>query len=742
MKQSLINFKTATMAGILLLFCLVFVPAAVLAEADQLTSLEQIELLISQGPEVLAASAAIARDESLAALARQRAGAKYFSGITYGYSNEPIFDTSEDKSSYNKLSLTGGLNFPMLGTWQKGEIAELETETATMKSRHLSHMLLLNNLAAVRKAYTTLWIEQQKADVCKRFLSTEADTLHILQARQVQGLLLPADRLNLLAVYLDAKRDLAASKLRQTQALRTINLATGRNWNMVERLKAPSFPNIEGKKIDLTSHPQVAFQNQLVAQYEKILEKKKRIDRDGNLTVGLTAARDFPGSTGSGAYIAFSMAEPVRKTSKDQAVLAAAEELDRARNEQKVICLQLEGQAEEAMATAAYAAADVNASAARLVVMTESIREKMLRRMVLPGDSFEQLQNSKSQYYRAALEMLDNEELFLHSAIDIISYVYPSGLEPRFGQRLSPIHENDAVRKKLLAPSWLDSKHLQDDLSEPLDFSDIPKLNFPDVLSGSVEKMKAAVYVWNAQPFLQSDTRTAALDDIVAAGFSRVLISFTSQQISDLLSSAGRNELDNLLATAKVKGVRMDILLGEPTWAEADQREELLTLIKQMQRFDFDGIHLDIEPDSLPGGPVRREKLFEGLADTIKAVKNVTGLPLSISIHPRYLENDLGVLARQQLSPLGLEEVVVMIYSDNPYATAQRMSAIITSNPNISFSLAQSVETNIPLDESYADSTPQAFKDAMQVLADELAIYGIKGIFIQSWEDYKKGITK
>lgn len=759
MKQYIIRIR-ASLGGFLLLFCLLLLPVAVSTAANvssaPLSSLEQIEPLVSDGPEVLAALSAIARDEALEALETQRTGAKYFWGITYGHNNEPTYATSTVNNIYNQLSLTGGLSFPLFGTLQKEKIGKLEAEITTMESKYRSGMLSLNNLVALRKAYTTLWIEQQKEGVAKRFLNTEAETVHILQKRQAQGLVLPTDRLDFISVYHDVKRDMAASKMRQLGALRIICLATGRKWDITEKLKAPSLPNIDGKKIDLDNYPEVEFQNNLVSQYEKLFAEKKRIDKEANLAVGLTAARDLPGTTGNGAYIAFTMTEPVKEaSSKDQAKLAAADDLNRAKEEERYIRLKLEGQVEEALATAAYAAADVDARESHLIVMTESIREKMLRRMVLPGDTFEQLQHSKSQYYRTALEMLDREELFLQSAIDIISYVYPRGLVSESTERIVPINENDAMRNKLLAPNWLDSQNIQDDMSAPLDFSNIPDWKFPIMSFGSIKKMsanpvvispamplgkmKAAVYVWNAEPFLQSDTRTISLNDIVAAGFSRMLISFTYKQASDFLSPKGKDELDALISAAKSKGLRIDLMLGDPTWVDTEHRGELLSLIKQLQKFDFDGIHLDIEPDSLPGASARRAELLEGLADTVKAVKEITLLPVSISIHPRYLEGDLGVLARQKLLPLGLEEVVVMIYSDNPQAAARRMSAIITANPNVPFSLAQSVEKNVPSAESYADCTQPEFKNAMQVLEDNLAVYGLKGIFIQAWEDYKKG---
>ncbi|MBP2651345.1 MAG: hypothetical protein H6Q74_2170 [Firmicutes bacterium] len=761
MKQYVVYVK-AGLRGLLLSMGLFLVPGNVLADANvpdvSLVSLEQIEPLINDGPEVMVASAKVVSAEALAEFERQKNGAKYFGGMTFGNSNEPAFDTSEDKLSYNKLILSGGINFPMLGTLQKEKLGKLETETTIIDAKHRSDMLVLNNLIALRKAYTALWIEQQKEKLANRFLSTETETANILESRQAQGLVLPADRLEYLSFFHDVKRDLAASKLQQNQALNVICLATGRKWEESSKLKAPSLPDIDGRIIDVNSQPQVVYQNKLIAQYEKLSKENKRTEREGNLALGLTATRDFPGATGTGAYVAFSMTEPATANgANDQAKLAAAADLDRVKKETTFIRLKLAGQTEEALATADYAAAEVNARASHLIVMAEAIREKMLRQKVLPGDAFEQLQHSKSQYYKTAMEMLEREEQYLDAAIVVVSYIYPGGLNSEAAERFFPINVNDVMVNKLLAPNWLDSINTQD-ISEPFDFSGMPNLKFPVVSVRAIEKAsansaekksafllekaEAGVYVWNAQPFIKSDTREAAINEIAEAGFSRVLISFTPKQISELLLPNGKLELEALLNMAKRKGIRMDIMLGDPTWAEAAHRGELIALLKKLRTFAFAGIHLDIEPDSLPDAAARRPELLKGLADTIKAVKEVTTLPVSISIHPRYLEGELGVLARQKLLGLGLEEVVVMIYSDNPSAVAQRMSAIMAANPYVKFSLAQSVESDIPLTESYATKRGQQFIEAMHLIEGSLANYGLKGIFIQAWEDYKKGETQ
>ena len=120
-------------------------------------------------------------------------------------------------------------------------------------------------------------------------------------------------------------------------------------------------------------------------------------------------------------------------------------------------------------------------------------------------------------------------------------------------------------------------------------------------------------------------------------GFARMLISFTPQQLSDLLLPEGKAELEALLIAAKSKGIHMDLMLGDPTYAKAAYRGKFISLIKQLRNFAFDGIHLDIEPDSLHGASAQRPELLEGLADTVKAVREITTLPVSKSIHPRYL---------------------------------------------------------------------------------------------------------
>ena len=100
-------------------------------------------------------------------------GAKYFVSTTFGYSDEPLFETSEESASYSKLGVGAGLVFPLFGTWNRQKISALESEIKSIESNFRPLLLRMYNLTALRKAYVTLWSECEKIAMANRFLSTE-----------------------------------------------------------------------------------------------------------------------------------------------------------------------------------------------------------------------------------------------------------------------------------------------------------------------------------------------------------------------------------------------------------------------------------------------------------------------------------------------------------------------------------------------------------------------------------------
>ena len=114
----------------------------------------------------------------------------------------------------------------------------------------------------------------------------------VLADRQAKGLVLPADRLEFMTAYAMARRDLAVSNLRRTQALQIIRLATGHLWQMPSDMEEPALPSFDSLAADLDNNPELLMRKETVARYAELLKTTRRIDREGSLTVGASIGRD------------------------------------------------------------------------------------------------------------------------------------------------------------------------------------------------------------------------------------------------------------------------------------------------------------------------------------------------------------------------------------------------------------------------------------------------------------------
>ncbi len=745
-------------------FHLLIVLATCCFSAEPLPPLRIAESMVEDGPEVLAAMSAMARDEQLAELERQRMGGRYFFNANFGYSDEPLFETSDESASYSKIGVGAGITFPLFGTWSRQKISALESEIRSIESQYRPLILKLHNLAALRKAYATLWSECEKTAAAKRFLQTEENASQILREREKMGLLLPADRLEFMSAYEITKRDVALSEMRKTQALQIIRLATGRLWEMPESMEIPDLPAFGNLNADIERHPEISMKRNTLKKYQDLMKEKRNTDSDGSFTIGATAARDFPGSVGSGVYASFTVSEPFGTafSKDDKAEKAARNDLSRAEREELFMRIKIQGEADEAASLAAYSVANIRAQESRLAALTEAVRARIMRHSSISGDTFEQLQKSRYQYYRGVIDIIDSEMMFMQTGADLLSYAYPEGLSTEPKERINPIADTP-FRSRVLDPGWLLSrseipggsgivsvpgKQTQTTIStDPAAVLHVTEKSVP-VNQKQKEQQKElpnpqegphSVYVWDAAAFLAPETRLSALRELHSRGFDHLLISFTAHQLANFENYYGRMELEDLLSSAERMGIRADLLLGEPTWLYPEERQDLIKIIKKMKRFKFKGIHLDIEPDSLPNADSRRKELISCLTQTIRDVKKASDLKLSISIHPRYLEGGPASIEPGESLKLELEYISVMIYTTNADSAARRIKNIMLLYPSLNFKLAQSVERVLPSSESYFTLERKLYRKNMDKITRELSmVRGFSGLIIQAWEDMKE----
>ncbi len=124
----------------------------------------------------------------------------------------------------------------------------------------------------------------------------------------------------------------------------------------------------------------------------------------------------------------------------------------------------------------------------------------------------------------------------------------------------------------------------------------------------------------------------------------------------------------------------------------------------------------------------------DGIVANIAALHKATPLPIALSLHPR--DADIPGLFRR-LYDAGLTEVTIMAYTTNQNNLLTTVVPIMRSEPELHFSVAQSVEPSLPNTESYNSEGRQRALAAWQTLAKQLRNeHNFNGIIVQSLENF------
>lgn len=742
-----------------------------LSDRRELPSLEQLEPRIGDGPEALAALAALARDGHILQVEAERLSPRLFAGVTYGYSDEPLSATDDERHAYGKLSGTVGVSFPLLGTWTRQKIERMRADLARTESRYRSELIRYNNLLALRKAYAVLWSEGKRRPILETFLADEARVLDILSERAGKHLLLDSDLLEFASAFDMVRRDIVASKLNVSRALAAISAATGQRWDLPERVERPLLPGMTELALRLSSHPELRGREEAVRLHEEIAGLAKRNDRDAHLDLGLTAARDFPGTWGAGAHVGLSVREPFGSLSSrsDEAREAAQSDLERARWDAVSTEMRLQDNFGEQLLWNDYARESLRVGTTRLEAAQANVRERTLRFQSLPGDTFEQLQRGRYALLRTAMDVIDAESLAIQTYIELLALSSPEGGDN--GSRVFPLGDTERRDLLLAFPPLPETQNAapasagageavlrpgreerrspvlvvparreappKPDRTPPLGDREFPS---PDVAPPSPKKpLHRAIYAWRAEPFLNERTRGESLEGLKRDGFDRLLLSFSAEEIQALRSPDGAGRLRAFLSEARHRGIVVDLLLGDPAWILPASRGGLKGVLRFLAPFPFRAVHLDLEPDMLPDAEEKRGELLTYLLDTLRMARAASGRPVEVVVHPRYLEGELGEKMAEALVEMEFSDLAVMIYSTNMDAVAERFKAICRTHPSLNFSLVQSVEKTLPQSKSHFKAGVGGFEKRMRQLLEKIDAEGLAnfaGLVVQAREDY------
>jgi outer membrane protein TolC len=245
-----------------------------------------------------------------------------------------------------------------------------------------------------------------------------------------------------------------------------------------------------------------------------------------------------------------------------------------------------------------------------------------------------------------------------------------------------------------------------------------------------------AVYVWDSRElFGRLQNRERYWKFLQRLSIDRLLVSLDAAQIAELRQRPA--PLTGFLQNARRRGVKVELLLGEPSWIEPKGREALVELIAGLWDFPFDGLHLDIEPDQIYKQPLSREQ-FDNWVRSMTAAAKASPWPTAISVHPRYFRDEpyKGWGLAERLREGGIEDVTLMIFNSKPENVANVAAPILAGAPQLRFRVAQSVEPQLDATESHAKKTRTDFEKSMGRLQHLLQPQAnADGIVVQAWAD-------
>jgi hypothetical protein len=264
-------------------------------------------------------------------------------------------------------------------------------------------------------------------------------------------------------------------------------------------------------------------------------------------------------------------------------------------------------------------------------------------------------------------------------------------------------------------------------------------LNFCATPAPADQGYRLTAYAWNADSVLDAASAPDYWDTLFSQHISRLLLSFNGAQLRALVPGGLlRPRLDTFLQQAASHGVEVNALLGEPSWILPEHRSELVAIVTSLRDIAFSGIELDMEPNQLNEPGLTAQGGLKQMVASAAAAAHAATVPVGVSVNLKYLEMPMSPCLPCALQSAGVTHVTIMAYITNPDRVAWRVIPVISANPDVSFSIAQSVEPELSSSESYAKDTRTEFLSSMARLSFLVNRRNFSGVVVQSYDDYVK----
>jgi len=694
-------------------------PAVALA----LPPLEQLETRIELSPVAQLAERAYESTRDSLNAGRIGLGVSAFGSVGYAH-NHDIIDPLHSWT-YNQGVAGGGLSIPVLGSRLQLEDSLSEQQVQLMQLDARRQLQRRELLARLRKAYGDYWQGQRLELLARNYLQDEPTLERVVELRTRAGLLLDADRLELLSGFSLARRDEAAGGADREVALGLMRELTGQDLEGGIAVR-PLVPTACARKLDASddwadSDPELVGLQRVVALREINPRDNALYPVQSNVQLAYQTREDMPtGQRGGSAVLSWSFQVPVEYGSQRRLLArAAAAQLSRARLEYEIRRRELQQQRRELIARAAVLQQTAQFAAVRLAAADAAVEERSLRAVKLEGDVAEQLQRARIQHYGAAKALVEADKAMVYWYADWARFGMAPCQPPPDG--MTAAQTATAVRAASLRSA---AAHAPDPAG---------------VQAATAGPANRALYLWRSAEWLTYATTELGerkFAEIHSAGITRLLISLDAEQMRRAI--ADPSPLVRAVRSTHEHGFRVELLLGDPGWIRPEQRGGLLAIIDGLKSVPFDGLHLDLEPEQIDAAADKLPALLGLLAQTLAAASAASPWPLALSIHPRDLDVRLGdssfaeVLLRLRISP------TIMVYVANPDRAVAIAEPLLGHYPQLSFSVALSLEKSLGPQESLWSYPEDERRRRIERVETRLAAANFSGLTLQledGWGD-------
>lgn len=643
-------------------------------------------------------------------LRQENTGWRLFGGTDFGHYRE-LEQTGTQ--SYDGFGAQLGLRYPLLGTLRAHRAAVIEADVSLAQSHHSTSLVRAEQRQLLRQAYIDWWQEQAISEWCAAYSPLGASEQAKVRTRTEQQHLRLSEQLWVEQRWRTLLRpctDLTINSLRPRQHLDYLygSLIPAAAKPMTESLPSLLAPLEQWRPV-LERHPVMQLHLAEEQGLQPLLENRwtDRVDASLSISQRYDNRSDIHGN-GGGTVAAITFEIPlISLTDSHRATPAKARYLaarERAVDANRSLTLTLE----QTLQQYQIRVANLDERKRRLHHTRQLIKEQTARDSIDTEAGFMTLRFAILDNAALEREMIDD----WHAAWSVFAQLRT------LAEEQMPAHPGRLLR-------WIDLHETR--RSEPLRPSGRP----------SARQWSTAVYVWDSSLLLDPARRDQQIRALSEAGFNRVYLGFNSSQIAELRRL--RPHITELIGQLKAQGFMIDLLLGDPHWLLPAHRGDMLQLIESFAGLSFDHLHLDLEVEQL-GWPVTQSRM-KYWVQTLEAATKHSPWPVTIVSHHRWFaptERVAETCLPCVLPQLDIRGATLMLYSTAIPSVVERTLQMMEAWPDLQLHLAQSIEPDLPQENSWAGANASALQTLNNRFKDELEPDGLAGIAWQDWSNYPR----